>query len=227
MHCLWCDADMIPELSWKTIFWLSRPTYLCPPCAEQLTILKGKRCGKCSRESDEEVCPDCRWWAADAAWDDPLVRNYAVFSYNDAMKEMIAKWKYRGDYCLGKVFEGAYQTAFKQAFSFLSREAVAVPIPLSDERMHERGFNQAKMLADFLPLKTWDILTRNHSEKQSKKTRRQRVTAANPFQLTRTVKHPVILADDIYTTGSTLRHAAFVLKEHGCPAVYALTLIRG
>lgn len=35
-----------------------------------------------------------------------------------------------------------------------------------------------------------------------------------------------ILVDDIYTTGTTLRHAATVLKQAGATRVEALTLIR-
>ncbi|HLR62367.1 MAG TPA: ComF family protein [Lentibacillus sp.] len=227
MNCLWCDSDMIPELSWKTLFWLSKPKSLCPSCADRLTIIQGKRCGKCSRLSNEEICSDCRWRKLHAPLEDPLICNYSVFAYNETMQEMVSKWKYRGDYSLGKVFKSDYQNAFKQHFSFLAKETLAVPIPLSDERMTERGFNQAKMLADFLPLKSEDILTRSHSEKQSKKSRRQRITSSNPFHTTYAISTPVLLVDDIYTTGMTLRHAAFVLKKHECPAVYALTLIRG
>lgn len=35
-----------------------------------------------------------------------------------------------------------------------------------------------------------------------------------------------ILVDDIYTTGTTLRHAATILKKAGAERVEALTLIR-
>lgn len=227
MNCLWCDAAIIPEINWKTVMLLARPTNLCQTCESQLHILKGKRCVKCSRESEEEYCSDCTWWNLSAPSEDPLIWNYSVFAYNEAIKEMISRWKYRGDYCLGNAFKSYYQKAFDRMFSFLPKETAAVPIPLSGERMDERGFNQSKMLAECLPLKTDELLTRIHSEKQSKKTRRQRITAVNPFQMTKTINNPVILADDIYTTGTTLRHAAFILKKHGCPAVYALTLIRG
>ncbi|SFA88148.1 competence protein ComFC [Lentibacillus halodurans] len=227
MNCLWCDADIVPDTSWRNIILVSKPKNLCPSCTDQLTVLQGKRCVKCSRLSEKEMCPDCMHWERSLSQEDPLTWNYSVFSYNEAMKEMITRWKYRGDYCLGKAFEMEYRKAFKRNFSFLPKEAVAVPIPLSEERMHERGFNQSKMLASFLPLKRKDILTRIHGEKQSKKTRRQRVTAVNPFQMKGSINNPVILADDIYTTGTTLRHAATALKKHGCPAVYALTLIRG
>jgi len=49
----------------------------------------------------------------------------------------------------------------------------------------------------------------------------------NPFNLVKSLNNPVLLVDDIYTTGRTLRHAAQLLKEAGCQEVYALTLCRG
>ncbi|MFD1361690.1 ComF family protein [Lentibacillus salinarum] len=227
MHCLWCDTTIMPEISWKTIIWLPKPKRLCASCEDTLMILQGKRCSKCSRVSDSDRCPDCTWLERRTTQEDSLICNYSVFAYNEAIKEMVARWKYRGDYCLAEAFQRDYRQAFDREFSFLPGKTAVVPIPLSGQRMDERGFNQAQRLADFLPLPTLDILTRSHREKQSKKSRRERLEADNPFRMTGSINNPVLLADDIYTTGTTLRRAASVLKKHGCPAVYALTLIRG
>ncbi len=47
-------------------------------------------------------------------------------------------------------------------------------IPLSDERLKERGFNQAEALARMAGRETKAYLKRIHTEKQSKKTRAMR-----------------------------------------------------
>ena len=59
------------------------------------------------------------------------------------MKEVIAKYKYRGDYALAEVF------AFylKEYLEKLEYDLITV-IPLSEERLKERGFNQAQALLD-------------------------------------------------------------------------------
>ncbi len=101
-----------------------------------------------------------------------------------------------------------------------------VPIPLSDERLYERAFNQAEVIAKWIQPEIDLILRREHREKQSKKSRHERITSKNPFILTKTINKPVLLVDDIYTTGTTLRHASTMLKKHGCPRVDAFTLIR-
>jgi len=158
---------------------------------------------------------------------DRLNKNFSIYSYNEYMKEVIAKWKYRGDYVLGEMFKELFVQRFHQHFSTIRKNAVIMSIPLSKERLFERGFNQAFMLATFLTAKVNESLQRVHNEKQSKKSRRERLKTTNPFNLTKPINKPVILVDDIYTTGQTIRHAASVLKRNGCPQVYAYTLIRG
>src|SRR5690625_4075328 len=117
--------------------------------------------------------------------------------------------------------------SFNKTFSFLLKNVWTVPITLSEERLLERRVNQAKVLAACLPAENKDILKSIHSEKHTKKTRSERLSADNPFAATKRVNKPVILVDDIYTTGTTLRHAATLLKKQGCPEIYAYTLIRG
>ncbi|WP_253291386.1 ComF family protein [Virgibacillus proomii] len=158
---------------------------------------------------------------------DTIQFNYSVYHYNNFMKEIISKWKYRGDSSLGYIFGHVFAATFRKLRSTLPQDIVAVPIPLNEQRQLERGFNQAAMLAGFLPIQTMEILERSTSEKQSKKTRNERIQSVNPFIVEKAINKPVILVDDIYTTGTTLRHAGKVLLEQGCPFVCALTLIRG
>ncbi|WP_226376886.1 ComF family protein [Oceanobacillus halotolerans] len=178
--------------------------------------------------SDTTYCDDCLWWENYYDGHDPIIFNYSIYRYNEFMKEVIVKWKYRGDYSLGNMFQSDFVEGFQQAFSFLGKQqASVVPIPLSTDRLQERAFNQSQLLADILPLPRHNVLSRIHSEKQSKKTRKERVETKNPFSVTESLHNPIILVDDIYTTGTTLRHAASRLREKGCPRVYTYTLIRG
>nr|WP_312028287.1 phosphoribosyltransferase family protein [Bacillus sp. HMF5848] len=164
------------------------------------------------------------------------------------MKEAMALFKFRGDYAVIYAFQEKLQQFYKQHYN--KQDLLIVPIPLSNERLHERGFNQAEAIASLLPklnllesiaqllplkhfffqqpFRIENILTRTHHEKQSKKSRTDRIHAKNVFSTnTQKINKPILLIDDIYTTGSTLRHAAKVLKEAGATSVSALTLIRG
>ncbi|WP_047984500.1 ComF family protein [Ornithinibacillus californiensis] len=226
MNCLWCDEEIMLEVSWTSLVNPTKPKQICESCEKGLVELKGSRCERCSRVSSSTICEDCQWWENYHHGKDVIDFNYSVFSYNHFIQEIIAKWKYRGDYELGFVFREAFADHFHEKFGNMT-DVVAVPIPLSKDRLEERCFNQATMLASFLPVPTVEVLSRVHGEKQSKKKRRERISSKNPFILSQKLNKAVLLVDDIYTTGTTLRHAASVLKEAGCPKVYTYTLIRG
>ena len=144
--------------------------------------------------------------------------------YNDFLKEIIARYKFRGDYILAKAFSLFIKERLKDKhFDYL------VPIPLSGERLYERGFNQSAALIHEAGYTAKELLQRIHSEKQSKKSRQERIHQKQVFELLPAdIKNKsILLIDDIYTTGSTLYHAAKVLKTGGAASIYSLTLARG
>src|SRR5699024_3582166 len=130
-------------------------------------------------------------------------------------------------YCLGNLFAECFRQHFNQVFSFLPRDALIVPIPLSHKLLQKRKFNQALMLARFMSGRKMHALTRIHGEKQYKETRKETLLITYPFQHQQAVLKLVDLVDNIYTTGTTVRHATQLLRASGSPDVYAYTLIRG
>ncbi|MBB6453633.1 competence protein ComFC [Salirhabdus euzebyi] len=226
MNCLWCHDDIMPDITWLN-FWnpFYEPGKICTTCKEGFPIIVDHVCPMCSRPSkNEEVCGDCQRWSNSEAFQGALERNVSVFSYTPIMKDMMAKWKYRGDYELIHMFSEDVRKKFKEAFG--KSKATLVPIPLSSSREKERGFNQAKAIAMLLKRPIESVLTRVQDEKQSKKTRQERMEAENPFQLVKEVKGEIILIDDIYTTGMTLHWAAELLKKGGSTKIQSFTLIR-
>lgn len=228
IFCLICHEEFSQQVTWTSLL-LSSDQTVCDECYTSLQKITGPTCSRCFRphESDE-LCSDCQRWNADEQWKNMIQKNVSVFHYNDAMKDILAAYKFRGDAELVKVFQKDFLASYKKYYSSYKIDA-AVPIPLSEERLYERGFNQAKLLANKLPLPQLDILQRTHHEKQSKKSRQQRITASNVFSLKNSSKignKKLLLIDDIYTTGSTLHHAAKVLIDYGAETVYSLTLIR-
>lgn len=226
-NCLLCEEELILQINWGNLIRGNKQSNLCAICNEKLEFLNERQCFHCSRPADEEQCEDCKTWSSIHNGNDPLFQNVSLYTYNSFMKDVITRWKYRGDYIISEIFREDYSAHFQKRFAENKKQAVIVPIPLSRERLYERGFNQAHLLATFLTTNVADVLKRVHNEKQAKKSRMERMTTTNPFSLQSPVNQPVILIDDIYTTGSTLRHAATILKANGCPQVFAYTLIRG
>lgn len=223
MYCLNCHEAVQNPLNWENLIIPSKLSRFCTVCREQLQCITAPFCELCYKYSSEKVCADCLWWASET--NDALEKNVSVYTYNEMIQSIIARWKYRGDYELGYVFQDQFRKVFKHVFGDIGSFDI-VPIPLGEERFQERGFNQAEMLARFLTDDVADILIRTTSEKQAKKTRSERVLGGNPFELKKTIQKSIILVDDIYTTGATVRHAARILKDNGAPVVRSFTLIR-
>lgn len=221
------------EVTWNSLFYYGDPTPLCAQCSHSLERIKGKLCEDCGRPleklSEEYIfqdrCYDCVRWSEDPIWKDSLKTNRSVFTYNDFMKEILSTYKFRGDHQLSLSFKKDLIQTYKQYFS---TSMMIVPIPLSQERLYERGFNQSLVFAEFLGHPK-EILTRIHLEKQSKKSREKRIESDHVFKMKEEMDlkgSQILLIDDIYTTGSTIRHAAQILLSSGAESVSSLTLVR-
>ncbi len=112
-----------------------------------------------------------------------------------------------------------------------------VPVPLSRMRAHERGFNQAEVLAGIIAKHAsikLDIVslarskhTPVHRMAMDKKARE--MTVVNAFEVTRPkliAGQNILLIDDIFTSGATASACAKVLKKNGATEVNVLTLAR-
>ena len=106
---------------------------------------------ECGRpQGSEELCGDCAKWEANPLTRSLLRQNRSVYLYNTFMKEVLARFKFRGDAELVFAFAPSFISAFQQYFR--RSPSVLVPIPLSEERKAERGFNQAERLASLLQI---------------------------------------------------------------------------
>ncbi|MEG6573099.1 MAG: amidophosphoribosyltransferase [Caldibacillus debilis] len=231
--CLLCGSPFVPDIGWNTFFLGEAKEEVCRECRKKLVKPEGPLCPLCSRPLNKagekyrrgNRCRDCHFWEKSAKFRGVLEKNISLYEYNGFLREVLYRFKYRGDYKIARAFSRDLKNAVKR----LPFDA-AVPIPLSEERLYERGFNQAEALIAEAGLEPLHALTRVHSEKQAKKSKTDRILLAGVFQL-----HPAsgdvkgktfLLVDDVYTTGSTVRHAARVLKEAGAQKILSLTVAR-
>jgi ComF family protein len=117
----------------------------------------------------------------------------------------------------------------------ISKATICIPIPLHPARFRSRGFNQAEVLGKLIaarlniPVRTdilrWVKLT---TPQVSMKTREERLgNMKKVFQTVQTVQNMhIILFDDVFTTGATMRSAANTLKRAGAKSVWAVTVAR-
>lgn len=249
---------------------------VCKSCQASIPWIRHPRCPKCGRHVG---CPDCSRSSGTVQ----IVCNRSAVAYTSGMREILGQYKYRGNErlgpLLGLMLDEAYtilqaergptprdggseqrhhlNPAIKSERTRLWQADLLVPVPVSDSRLAERGFNQAERLADVLSRRRGvpqlPLLVRtHHTGKQSFKTRAERLAdmkhafAVNPDSAVgsqfanwleasgRQMQPPplqIIIIDDIYTTGSTIRACAetitlFAASFGYTAEIYSLTWAR-
>lgn len=215
-RCLLCENGTEVD-SWRAFFGAKAPP-LCEVCMASFNRLSGPCCRVCSRSMEEDgECTDCQSWRKSI-----FHSNVSLFHYNEAMQDVIAQFKYRGDYVLASIFAEEIRTEAKKAACDL-----ICPVPLAPSRLAERRFNQSEALIACAGLTAAPLLGRHESEKQSKKSRAERMNAVQTFYpIGEATGKSVLVIDDIYTTGATMRLVADALAEAGAASVKSITIAR-
>ena len=118
----------------------------------------------------------------------------------------------------------------------IGREYVLVPIALHPARRAWRGFDQALLLARDasdrwgIPVLGALVRTRDHEPQAKLDPDRRRMNVHGAFRVPKPAGvsgRPVVLVDDVATTGSTLLAAAEALEQAGAAWVLSLTASHG
>lgn len=226
LQCLLCQRALNNKLTLKFVLsWAPsvRPL-LCQACQQGFQSIDENHCQQCGRQLPvPAVCSDCEGWRQKSAL---KFQNKAIYTYNEAMQSYFAAYKFRGDYRLRLIFQAIWQQS-------IQRQAVdlIVPIPVSEETYLTRGFNQVcGWLTPATPVQEIIKVREFTKQRQSKFDRQERLAREQPFELLKTAPKltnlSILLLDDIYTTGRTIRFAAELLTENGAKSVTGLTLAR-
>ncbi len=158
----------------------------------------------------------------------------ALFNYGEnTISQLIKLLKYNYLTDIADIFAKFIK---KEDFNFNWRGFTIIPVPLHPRRERERGFNQseiiAKIFAEKLGLEINIGLRRGvytaQQAKLSKEERQQNLKDAFSFvKEQKTIPEKVLLVDDVFTTGATMRECAKVLKSNGVKIVCGLVLASG
>lgn len=148
----------------------------------------------------------------------------SLFMYNRAMKDYIHRYKFLCDVQLAKVFNQALHEQLK------NEEAIIVPIPMHSENLIKRTFAPVDELLRAAEIPFVHLLKKTTTETQVGKTKKERLAVSQLFETldVATVRElNILLFDDLYTTGTTIKHATNALLRAGAKNVKAITLIHG
>jgi ComF family protein len=163
----------------------------------------------------------------------PIRYAAAAFIYDDQtpIRPLIHQLKYKNRPDIGRAL-GRYYGAMLLGSPLLEEEPLLVPIPLHRRKQRQRGYNQAAKLAEGIAQTTGlpvrqDLVARvRKTESQARMQADSRwKNVAGSFQAADELpKHPIILVDDVITTGATMLAALRALQKAGAQDLRVLGL---
>jgi ComF family protein len=204
-------------------------------CLQKIALVAPPICTQCGRPQRLEVyfqqlckqCRETRYYFSEAR---------AVAVYESSLREILAELKYRYRPELGEVLGKLLVEWVKLHRNFQDFKLI-IPIPINDQKLEQRGYNQAELLAK--PLQRYlgiplanDIMVREKiTESQNALCKEERFrNMQGAFRVVtagRLAGAKVLLIDDILTTGATASEAARVLLRAGALEVKVLTVAVG
>jgi ComF family protein len=199
----------------------------CLRCDLAIERLPALRCLRCAEPGDfsRRICPRCE------SRPPPFARAFAPFAHQGPIARAVHRFKYEDHPELARPLTEQLQL---QARAFIAQAPRCVcAVPLHRSRFWQRRYDQAQLLARELArcaqLQELDALTRTrHTRRQVglHEGERER-NVAGAFAVSKEVQgRRLLLIDDVFTTGATVRAAASVLLEAGAMEVQVLTIAR-
>ena len=207
---------------------------LCARCFAQLRPISAPYCPVLGIPFGAALGPGVL--SAEAIADPPpFGRARAALVYNEAARRIVSRLKYGDQPELARFCARLMAPAGRDLWG---GDPVLVPVPLHFSRRIERRYNQsaelAQALGKALGLRVDAALARRvrRTRQQvglSGDQRRRNVAGAfatHPDLLGRLAGRPVVLIDDVYTTGSTLRALTHQLRRGGVHQIDVMTFAR-
>lgn len=191
---------------------------LCEGCQEDLLWLRKSICPVCEQPTTFE----CKCQS-------DLTAVYTAVAYLGPIPKAIHSLKYNGWFAVADPLADIMMQAWQVTWPLPD---CIIPIPLHPEREKKRGYNQAALLAEplstalgvaFDPLSLKRVRHTSPQVRLAAATRQQNVSDAF-WCLDRVADRTVMLVDDVYTTGATMKSAALAVKAAGAAQVYGFAL---
>jgi len=197
-----------------------------------LDLIFPKTCLECG-QGGKYICEKCL----------DKVRRYgmnqdtiSIFKYEGVIRKAIIALKYKYSTEIAKELADICVRSLKK-MNLKHKNCLLVPIPLHWHRQNIRGFNQAeetgKLVAMGMGWKYYsNLLIKNISTKPQvglrSSTRRENLKGVFSLNPGHSVSKDrlLVLFDDVFTTGSTLKEASKVLNNEGVKKVFGLTIAR-
>lgn len=207
----------IAPAAWAGLDFIAAP--LCDSCGRpfEIAVEAGALCGECLEDRPE------------------FASARAALKYNDTSRDLILGFKHADKTHSVLSFVPWMRRAGTE---MLERADYLVPVPLHRWRFIKRRYNQSALMACALSKETMlpclpDALLRvratpsqGHLKAQERHKNVRKAFALNPKYKNMIAGKNIVLIDDVYTTGATVRECTKELLKGGAGEVNVLTLAR-
>ena len=200
---------------------------------------KGAVCSVCGAFSDGRIlCPACRrsleqdGWSH--AWDwrdlEPGLRAYSLRLHDGIPRSLVLSLKHQANAAAAKELASLIQPV-PASVSF-PPDTVITWVPMPENRRRDRCVDHGRCLAEAaaaqLGFPCMPLMVRTSGGRRQATLNRagRERNLKGAFAPLRPVHTPVLLVDDVLTTGTTARRCAAVLRQAGAPEISVLTFTR-
>ena len=160
------------------------------------------------------ICPNCmnEMEAKFIKFDFDGIKALSIYDYDEKIQSLIYQFKGCFDIELRDVFLARYARELRMRY----HGYVVVPIPSFEEDDKEREFNHVVEIFKTLNLQMLFLLRKTKRVKQATSSARARQQIHKYMELIyrpNLSKTKILIVDDVYTTGSTMRTAIELVKE--------------
>ncbi|BAZ48016.1 hypothetical protein NIES4103_06210 [Nostoc sp. NIES-4103] len=198
-----------------------------------LNLFLQSNCPLCQRITPDDLCQYCAKQLQSCHHKDPTslwqkpIPVFAWGMYGGSLKRAIAVMKYENQPQIARPLGQYLAEAWLLNLPSNERQLVVVPIPLHASKQKQRGYNQAALIAQSFCQVTGLKLKQNGLQRvretkaqfglsaSERENNLAEAFAVGPELRDRYLNTPVLLMDDIYTTGATANSAVQTLRQCG------------
>ena len=164
-----------------------------------------------------------------------FIQHIYFFKYEGIIRKIILDYKFNEKAYLYKMIVN-FLLKDKKIFEILKFYDIIIPVPISNKRKRERGYNQSLLIAREISNLTGIPYTDNclfkikniiEQSKLNKEDRMQNVQGVYELKNKKILENKnILLIDDIYTTGSTVKECCKTLKLAEIKEIGVLTIAK-
>ena len=221
-HCLLCGLQSFPITNNKN--YAINNKLICTACL-QATIKDRSSCQHCALPlaKSQAFCGDC------LKHPHHFSQIHAIGDYQAPFPALIKKFKYSKNLLEGGLLAILLAESIRCNFSSAKIKKIdyLLPVPLHPDKLRQRGFNQAGLIAEHLS-NVFNIPILNNTAIRNKKTQPQEGLSLkqrkanlddafmiNDAHLAKIAGKHIVIIDDVVTTGATANSLCKVLLENG------------